>query len=77
MLFSYVGEETFLKGVSLYLKNHLYGNSVSEDLWKGIQAASSRSLTSLKAYFVIDASVRYGYPEGDGQLGQENGISGH
>ena len=41
MLANYVGEEVFLKGVSIYLKNHLYGNSVTNDLWSGIAEASS------------------------------------
>ena len=36
MLSKYVGEEKFLKGVSLYLKKHLYSNTVSRDLWEGI-----------------------------------------
>lgn len=40
MLSDYVGEEKFLKGVSIYLKDHLYGNTVTEDLWKGIQTAT-------------------------------------
>ncbi|KAH9921040.1 leucyl aminopeptidase [Fomitopsis serialis] len=40
MLSSYVGEEKFLKGVSIYLKKHLFANSVTRDLWEGIQEAS-------------------------------------
>ncbi|OBZ75470.1 Aminopeptidase 1 [Grifola frondosa] len=40
MLSNYVGEARFLKGVSIYLKNHLYKNSVTKDLWEGIQAAT-------------------------------------
>jgi aminopeptidase 2 len=40
MLAEYVGEENFLKGVSMYLKDHLYSTSVTEDLWKGISAAT-------------------------------------
>ncbi|KAI0294885.1 leucyl aminopeptidase [Multifurca ochricompacta] len=36
MLSKYVGEEKFLKGVSLYLKKHLYSNTVSRNLWEGI-----------------------------------------
>ena len=40
MLSSYVGEERFLKGVSIYLKKHMYANSVTKDLWEGIQEAS-------------------------------------
>ena len=40
MLSGYVGEEKFLKGVSIYLKKHLYANSVSSDLWNGIGEAT-------------------------------------
>jgi len=40
MLANYVGEDVFLKGVSIYLKKHLYGNSVTNDLWSGVAEAS-------------------------------------
>lgn len=40
MLSDYVGEDKFLKGVSIYLKKHLFANSVTRDLWEGIQEAS-------------------------------------
>jgi aminopeptidase 2 len=42
MLVNCVGEETFLKGVSIYLKQHLYGNATAEDLWEGISSAAGR-----------------------------------
>jgi aminopeptidase N len=40
MLSNYVGEDRFLKGVSIYLKSKLYGNSVTTDLWDGISKAT-------------------------------------
>jgi aminopeptidase N len=40
MLSDYVGEARFLQGVSIYLKNHLYGNTVTTDLWEGIREAT-------------------------------------
>ncbi|EPQ58615.1 hypothetical protein GLOTRDRAFT_36981 [Gloeophyllum trabeum ATCC 11539] len=40
MLASYMGEDRFLKGISLYLKKHLYGNTVTKDLWEGIAEAT-------------------------------------
>jgi aminopeptidase 2 len=40
MLANYVGEKAFLHGVSLYLKDHLYDNSVTNDLWEGVRKAS-------------------------------------
>lgn len=40
MLANMVGKQTFLKGVSIYLKKHLYGNARTKDLWNGIAEAS-------------------------------------
>jgi hypothetical protein len=40
MLSKYAGEERFLRGVSLYLKKRLFGNSVTTDLWEGISEAT-------------------------------------
>lgn len=37
MLVAVVGEEVFMKGVSLYLKSRLYGNAVSQDLWTALE----------------------------------------
>ena len=42
MLSHYVTEEKFLKGTSIYLKKHLYGNAVTKDLWDGIAEASGK-----------------------------------
>ncbi|KAF8246649.1 hypothetical protein K440DRAFT_655076 [Wilcoxina mikolae CBS 423.85] len=36
MLSSYLGVETFLNGVSNYLKKHAYGNATTEDLWAAL-----------------------------------------
>lgn len=47
MLSVYVGEENFLRGVSIYLKKHLYANSVAEDLWMGIQEATGTYIADL------------------------------
>ncbi|KAG6866086.1 hypothetical protein C0991_008838 [Blastosporella zonata] len=46
MLSNYVGEDLFLKGVSIYLKNKLYANSVTNDLWDGIGAATGKDIVS-------------------------------
>ena len=39
MLAAFVGEDNFLKGVSIYLKKRLYGNSITKDLWDGVSEA--------------------------------------
>ena len=74
MLASYVGEDRFLKGVSIYLKKHLYKNSVTKDLWEGIQAATGSFL--LKEGLVARnlTPIRPRYPEDDGQLGEEGAM---
>ncbi|KAI5119980.1 hypothetical protein M0805_004425 [Coniferiporia weirii] len=47
MLSAFVGEETFLRGVSIYLKKHLYANSVSRDLWDGIGEAAGMDIATM------------------------------
>ena len=47
MLSNYVGEEKFLKGVSLYLKKKLFANSKTHDLWEGIETATGLDIPDL------------------------------
>ncbi|KAF7325843.1 Leucyl aminopeptidase [Mycena kentingensis (nom. inval.)] len=47
MLSNYVSEEKFLRGVSIYLNKHLYGNTVSEDLWDGIAEATGLDILGM------------------------------
>ena len=58
MLSNYVGEEKFLKGVSIYLKKKLFGNSVTHDLWDGISAATGLDITGLMENWV----TKMGFP---------------
>ncbi|KAH7342157.1 peptidase family M1-domain-containing protein [Rhizoctonia solani] len=58
MLSEYVGQETFLKGVSIYLKNHLYGNSDPQDLWDGISQAAGVDVGRL----INDWLIKIGFP---------------
>ncbi|EUC58817.1 leucyl aminopeptidase [Rhizoctonia solani AG-3 Rhs1AP] len=58
MLSEYVGQETFLKGVSIYLKNHLYGNSDPQDLWNGISQAAGVDVGKM----INDWLVKIGFP---------------
>ncbi|KZT61401.1 hypothetical protein CALCODRAFT_553125 [Calocera cornea HHB12733] len=53
MLSYMLGQEVFLKGVSLYLKAHLYGNTVTADLWKGISEASGINVKELMASWTL------------------------
>ncbi|KAA6375960.1 MAG: putative Puromycin-sensitive aminopeptidase [Streblomastix strix] len=43
MMFEFIGEESFRKGFSSYLKKHAYANAVSEDLWEALAESSGRS----------------------------------
>ena len=58
MLSNMIGEETFLKGVSIYLKNHLYGNSRTADLWKGISQSSGQDVAKIMANWTL----KVGFP---------------
>ncbi|KAJ7582802.1 leucyl aminopeptidase [Mycena floridula] len=58
MLASHVGEERFLKGVSLYLKDHLFANSVTADLWAGVQKATGMDIARLMDNWI----TKIGFP---------------
>jgi aminopeptidase 2 len=57
MLSQYVGEEKFLKGVSIYLKNHLYANSEPVDLWNGIAEATGLDIARMMDKWVYKVCV--------------------
>ncbi|KAJ7108703.1 peptidase family M1-domain-containing protein [Mycena epipterygia] len=58
MLSCFVGEDKFLKGVSLYLKERLYGNSTTVDLWNGVEKA-----TGVKVSEIMDGWIsKPGFP---------------
>jgi len=58
MLSYYVGEEKFLKGVSLYLKKKLFANSVTHDLWEGISTSTGLNITELMENWI----TKVGFP---------------
>lgn len=70
MLSGVVGEEKFLKGVSIYLKKHVYGNAETKDLWDGISEASGLDVASIMANWTL----KIGFPvitveeQGNGKL---------
>ncbi|CAG8957503.1 hypothetical protein HYFRA_00011485 [Hymenoscyphus fraxineus] len=58
MLATHLGQETFLKGVSNYLKSHSYGNATTNDLWSALSEASGQDVNAL-----IDNWIRkIGFP---------------
>ncbi len=70
MLSGLVGEEKFLKGVSIYLKKHLYANAETKDLWDGIAEASGLDIAKIMANWTL----KIGFPvisveeTGDGKI---------
>lgn len=58
MVSQYLGEEEFIKGISLYLQRHKYGNTTTDDLW---QALSDHSGVDVKA-FLDTWTTKTGYP---------------
>ncbi|KAG8687839.1 Aminopeptidase 2 mitochondrial, partial [Ceratobasidium sp. 395] len=54
MLARYVGEDVFLKGVSIYLKKRLYGNSDPQDLWDGISEAAGVDVGKIMKNWVFE-----------------------
>lgn len=53
MLAAVVGEDKFLKGVSIYLKKHLYGNASTADLWAGISEASGVDVAKIMHEWIL------------------------
>ncbi|KAK0538067.1 Aminopeptidase 2 mitochondrial [Tilletia horrida] len=58
MLSNMVGEATFLKGVSLYLKKHVWSNTVTKNLWEGISEASGIDIGKVMAPWIL----KQGFP---------------
>lgn len=42
MLWKYLGDKDFQKGLQHYLKRHSYGNAKTEDLWKALEEVSGK-----------------------------------
>jgi aminopeptidase 2 len=53
MLADFVGEDVFLRGVSIYLKKLLYKNSVTKDLWDGISESSGIDVNKMMAEWIL------------------------
>ncbi|KAJ7622861.1 hypothetical protein B0H17DRAFT_1151561 [Mycena rosella] len=58
MLSSLLEEDLFFKGVSLYLKERQFGNSVAGDLWDALSRASGMDVTMLMENWI----TKTGYP---------------
>ena len=57
MLESYTGEDAWRAGIRSYIAHHAYGNAVSDDLWREIDAASPNKITAIAHDFTLQAGV--------------------
>jgi aminopeptidase N len=57
MLEGYVGPEAWRTGVRSYMKRHAYGNTVSDDLWREVEAAAGKPITAIAHDFTLQPGV--------------------
>ncbi|WP_342317165.1 M1 family metallopeptidase [Lysobacter sp. FW306-1B-D06B] len=57
MLEGYVGADAWREGVRNYMKAHAYGNTVSDDLWREIQAAAGKPVLDLAHDFTLQPGI--------------------
>ncbi|HSA93135.1 MAG TPA: M1 family metallopeptidase [Terriglobales bacterium] len=57
MVESYLGEETFRRGVQAYLKKHSYANATAEDFWNTLAQESGKPVDAVMRSFVDQAGV--------------------
>jgi aminopeptidase N len=57
MLEDYVGPDVFRAGVRRYIARHAYGNTVTDDLWREIDAVSPKKITGIAHDFTLQAGV--------------------
>jgi aminopeptidase N len=58
MLEDYVGADTWRDGVRAYIKKHAYGNTVTDDLWREVDAASKdKPITDIAHRFTLQPGV--------------------
>ncbi|QWT18852.1 M1 family metallopeptidase [Bacillus sp. NP157] len=57
MLEAYVGPDAWRKGVQAYIKAHAYSNTVSDDLWKEIDAAAGKPVSQIAHDFTLQPGI--------------------
>jgi aminopeptidase N len=57
MLEGYVGADAWRDGVQRYIKAHAHGNTVSDDLWSAIEAASDKSIITIAHDFTLQPGI--------------------
>jgi aminopeptidase N len=57
MLEGYVGPDAWRDGVRRYIEAHAHGNTVSDDLWGAIEAASDKSIITIAHDFTLQPGI--------------------
>ena len=57
MLEGYVGADAWRDGVRSYMKTHAYGNTMSDDLWRAVQAAAGKPIVDIAHDFTLQPGV--------------------
>ena len=57
MLEAYVGPDAWQKGVQAYIKAHAYSNTVSNDLWKEIDTAAGKPVSTIAHDFTLQPGI--------------------
>jgi puromycin-sensitive aminopeptidase len=59
MIEQFLGEEVFRRGVGEYLERHSYGNTVTSDLWEGLDQASGSDVGAIMDTWILQG----GFPQ--------------
>ena len=57
MLEAYVGADAWRDGVRLYMQQHAYGNTTSDDLWRAVEQASGKPIMAIAHDFTLQPGV--------------------
>jgi aminopeptidase N len=57
MLEQYLGPDVWRDGVRRYIKDHAYGNTVSDDLWKSMETVTDKPVTTIAHDFTLQPGV--------------------
>jgi aminopeptidase N len=57
MLEHYLGEAAFRDGIRKYMADHAYGNTTTADLWRALEAASSKPVATIAGSFTEQPGV--------------------
>eukprot|EP01133_Synstelium_polycarpum_P020874 gene20874-25067_t len=57
MLEAYVGADTWRTAVRSYMRKHAYGNTVSDDLWREVDAAAGKPVSAIAHDYTLQPGV--------------------